>query len=38
MAVAEILNINEKEALTSLNDFSGTWRRFEYKGETKKAF
>ena len=37
MAVAEILNINEKEALTSLNDFSGTWRRFEYKGETKKG-
>lgn len=35
MAVAEILNIGEKESLKSLNDFSGTWRRFEYKGKTK---
>jgi len=37
MAVAQILNIGEKEALSSLNDFSGTWRRFEYKGETKNG-
>lgn len=37
MAVAEILNIGENEALASLNDFPGTWRRFEYKGETKNG-
>ncbi|KKP90244.1 MAG: UDP-N-acetylmuramate-L-alanine ligase, partial [Parcubacteria group bacterium GW2011_GWA2_36_10] len=37
MAVAQILNIGEKEAINSLNDFSGTWRRFEHKGETKNG-
>ena len=37
MAVAKILNIGEKEASKSLNNFSGAWRRFEYKGETKMA-
>ena len=37
MAVAEILSIGEKETLASLNSFSGTWRRFEYKGETKNG-
>ena len=37
MAVAEILNIGKKEALISLNNFSGTWRRFEYKGKTKNG-
>lgn len=37
MAVAKILDIGENEATKSLNDFSGTWRRFEYKGETKKG-
>ena len=36
MSVAKILDIDEKEAIKSLNDFFGTWRRFEYKGETKK--
>lgn len=36
-AVAKILNIGEEEAIKSLNDFSGTWRRFEYKGETKNG-
>ena len=36
LAVAEILNINKKETLKSLNGFSGAWRRFECKGETKK--
>ena len=35
MSVAKILDIDEKEAIKSLNDFSGTWRRFEYKGKTK---
>ena len=37
LAVAEILNINKKETLKSLNGFSGAWRRFEYKGKTKKG-
>lgn len=37
MAVARILNTNEEEALASLNDFSGAWRRFEHKGETKNG-
>lgn len=37
LAVAEILNINKKETLKSLNSFSGAWRRFEYKGETKNG-
>ena len=37
MAVAKILNIGEKEASKSLNNFSGAWRRFEYKGETKNG-
>ena len=35
--MAKILNINEKKALTSLNGFSGAWRRFEYKGKTKNG-
>lgn len=37
MAVSEILGIDEKIAIKSLNDFSGTWRRFEPKGETKNG-
>jgi len=37
IVVAKILNINEKKALTSLNGFSGAWRRFEYKGKTKNG-
>ena len=37
MAVARILGIDDKKSLKSLNDFSGTWRRFEYKGETKNG-
>ena len=37
MSVAKILDIDEKEAIKSLNDFSGTWRRFECKGETKNG-
>ncbi len=35
LAVAHILGIDKKKAIKSLEDFSGTWRRFEYKGETK---
>lgn len=37
MAVAKILGIDDYESIKSLNDFSGTWRRFEYKGETKNG-
>lgn len=33
LAVAEILNIAEDEALAALRNFQGTWRRMEYKGE-----
>ncbi len=33
LALAEILGIDEKTAIEALNDFSGTWRRLEYKGE-----
>ncbi|MBX4197901.1 UDP-N-acetylmuramate--L-alanine ligase [Candidatus Parcubacteria bacterium] len=34
LAVADILEINRKKAEKSLQDFGGTWRRFEYKGKT----
>ncbi len=37
LAVSEILNLNRDEVLKSLNNFEGTWRRFEYKGKTKKG-
>ena len=32
LAVARFLNISEEKALASLAEFSGTWRRFEYRG------
>lgn len=34
LAVAKILGVKEKTARRALAEFSGTWRRFEYKGET----
>ena len=34
LAVADILKIDLKQAEKSLADFSGTWRRFEYRGKT----
>ncbi|MFA6272879.1 MAG: UDP-N-acetylmuramate--L-alanine ligase [Candidatus Paceibacterota bacterium] len=34
LAVAEILGIDKKSAIKSLENFGGTWRRFEYKGKT----
>ncbi|MCK6462983.1 MAG: UDP-N-acetylmuramate--L-alanine ligase [Candidatus Pacebacteria bacterium] len=37
VVVAKILGIEEEMARESLNDFSGTWRRFEYKGKTKNG-
>ena len=33
LAVAKILKINMVEAKKSLENFKGTWRRFEYKGK-----
>lgn len=33
LTVAEILNVDIEKAKKSLESFSGTWRRFEYKGE-----
>ena len=37
LAVAHLLGIPKNKANKSLEDFSGTWRRFEYKGETKSG-
>ena len=37
LAVADILHINQETAKKTLADFSGTWRRFEYKGKTKNG-
>ena len=36
-AVAHLLGIDKKKAEKSLETFSGTWRRYEYKGETKNG-
>src|SRR3989344_1803329 len=35
LAVARALRIDETVALKALADFSGTWRRFEYRGKAK---
>jgi UDP-N-acetylmuramate--alanine ligase len=37
LAVAHLLGVPKNKAKKSLEDFSGTWRRFEYKGETKSG-
>lgn len=37
LAIADILNIDEKIAQQSLAEFKGTWRRLEKKGETKEG-
>lgn len=37
MAVSQILGVDEKKTLASLHKFTGTWRRFEYKGNTAKG-
>ena len=34
LAVTKELGMNDAEAAKSLENFSGTWRRFEYKGRT----
>lgn len=33
--VAKLLRIPDEQALRSLSEFRGTWRRFEYRGKTK---
>ncbi len=35
LAVARALGIEDQIAIRALNEFAGTWRRFEYKGETE---
>lgn len=37
LAIAQALGISDQKSLSSLVDFSGTWRRFEYKGQTKNG-
>lgn len=37
LAVAEAVGIPREQAEESLAGFQGTWRRFEYKGETKEG-
>ncbi len=37
LAVAEILKVKNSTAKESLESFSGTWRRFEYKGKSKSG-
>lgn len=36
-AVATALGLDPKAIQTSLENFAGTWRRFEYKGETRNG-
>lgn len=37
LAVCEILGVDRQKAIEVLNEFSGTWRRMEYKGEVNGA-
>jgi UDP-N-acetylmuramate--alanine ligase len=37
MALASVLGINNNKSELSLEKFTGTWRRFEYKGKTAKG-
>jgi len=37
IAVARLVGIKKAQIEKSLKNFSGTWRRFEYKGKTKKG-
>jgi len=37
LAVAKILGISQSNTIRALNKFSGTWRRFEYKGKIKNG-
>jgi UDP-N-acetylmuramate--alanine ligase len=37
LAAVKATGVKEEKALGALKKFSGTWRRFEYKGKTKKG-
>jgi len=37
LAVSEVMNLDKKLSIESLDNFNGTWRRFQYKGETKNG-
>ncbi len=37
LSVAKLTGIKKEKAQKTLKSFSGTWRRFEYKGKTKKG-
>lgn len=37
LAVAKVLKISPSISLRALNNFTGTWRRFEYKGKMKNG-
>jgi UDP-N-acetylmuramate--alanine ligase len=37
MAVAKAVDVPDQTIKSALLDFAGTWRRFEYKGETKNG-
>ncbi len=37
LGVAQALGINKEKAEKTLAQFAGTWRRFEYKGQTKNG-
>ncbi|MEK7136436.1 MAG: UDP-N-acetylmuramate--L-alanine ligase [Patescibacteria group bacterium] len=34
LAVAEVIGVSPSTALRALNEFRGTWRRFDYQGQT----
>ncbi len=36
-AIAEILKVEKEKTFSSLQEFEGVWRRFEYKGETQNG-
>ena len=37
LAIADFIGIPKEVAIKSIKEFSGTWRRFEYKGETSNG-
>lgn len=37
LALSTILKIDPSDAINSLNNFAGTWRRFEFKGHAKNG-
>lgn len=37
LAVGRLLDVNEESMIASLESFTGTWRRSEYKGKTDKG-